>query len=383
MANLTSSVLTVTIFVSLVSAIGGVPFNTMPLLLSSFGAELNMTATDKANLSSIAFFGYLLGTMAGPVWVDRVPWRGFSVLSATLAAVALIISANSSGVVLQASWLFFGLFCSFMHSLCMRILAEMPDEERAYGTRLSVELITISALLLVLPILFIDKYQYAGAAYALAGFIVILSLGTLFMPQRKDIASAREQITFPTWQKAGKAYVALGIFLIYCLANVGLWIFVGEIAMIHDPEPEQMSLLFSVLKVLGGLAGIIGAVIGARAGTRYPNIICFVIISTGSLGLMYSNTLTSVMMSTWVWEFGFTLGCIYQTAGIARHDISNRLVMLVPTAFAVSSFAGARVAGLMITENDYDNLYLFVILCSLAPAVYYYMLSTLERKHAH
>ena len=199
------------------------------------------------------------------------------------------------------------------------------------------------------------------------------------MPRRKDIASAATPVAFPAWQKANRAYIALGIFLTYCLANVGLWIFVGEIAMAYSPEPEQMSLLFSVLKILGGLAGIIGALIGARAGTRYPNLVCFSIISAGSLGLMFADTLTMVMLSTWVWEFGFTLGCIYQTAGIARHDTTNRLVMLVPTAFAISSVAGARIAGLLIDGSNYDNLYVFVMMCSLIPAGYFFFLSMQEQ----
>ncbi len=376
MAQLMSCAFMVTIFVSLVSSIGGVPFNTMPLLLSSFDASMNMTSTDKANLSSIAFFGYLVGTLTAPLWVDRVPWRLFSVVTAILAASSLIVSAHNSGIILQISWLCFGFFCSFMHSLCMRILAEMSDEERAFGTRVSVELIAISALLFVLPILFINKYQYAGAAYALAGFIMILSLGIFFMPQKTSIQNSDTPAALPDWMTAKRSYIALGIFLIYCLANVGLWIFIGEIASAYNPKPEQMSLLFSVLKILGGAAGIIGAVIGAKAGTKYPNLICFAIITCGSLGLYFSTSFTQIMLSTWVWEFGFTLGCIYQTAGIVRHDSSNRLVMFVPTAFAISSVAGARVAGVLISGGDYDNLYFFVILCSLLPALYYFALTS-------
>ena len=377
-----SSVLAVTIFVSLVSAIGGVPFNTMPLLLTSIDEGLGLSTQDKANLSSYAFAGYLVGTLIGPVIVDRVSWRLFSLVAATLAALSLIVSAHSVSTILAFSWLGFGFFSSFLHSICMRILAEMPDEERAYGTRLSVELVSISLILFILPILFIKHYQYFGAAYALAGFIAILALGIFFMPQRPT-TNIKAPIALPAFKSASKSYFALFIFLIYCLANVGLWIFVGVIAQAYNPSAEQMSLLFFMLKVLGGLAGFVGAVIGARAGIRYPNSVSFLIITIGSIGLLTASSFHAVMIATWIWEFGFTLGCIYQTAGVARFDTSNRLVMLVPTAFAISSFFGAQVAGLLSANGNFDNLYYFVIGCSFLPAVYYFVIDFFATEKTH
>ena len=369
------SVFAVTIAVSLVSAIGGVPFNTMPLLLSSFDPALGLTGDELGTLSSLAFFGYLVGTLSGPVWVDRVNWRNTSLAVSILAAVMFVLSANAAanadGMMLKVSWVGFGFFCSLMHALCMRILAEMPDEERAYGTRLSVELITISVLLYVLPIFFISKYHYVGAAWALAGFVLILGLGAFMMPERQTGETASQTAAFPGWQQAKIAWIALAVFLLYCLANVGLWIFLAKIGEKYNPEPAQFSTMFAMLKIIGGTAGIIGAVIGSRAGNKLPNMICFLIISLGSYGIYRATDFNSFMIACWVWEFGFTMGCIYQTAGVARFDPTNRLVVLVPTAFAISSVAGAKLAGMLSAGGDYTALYIFVAVCSLIPGLYY------------
>ena len=365
------SVFAITLAVSLVSAIGGVPFNTMPLLLSSFDPALGLTGDELGTLSSLAFFGYLVGTLSGPVWVDRVNWRNTSLTVSILAAVMFALSANAGGMMLKISWVGFGFFCSLMHALCMRILAEMPDEERAYGTRLSVELITISALLYVLPIFFISKYHYVGAAWALAGFVLILGLGAFLMPERQTDGAAAQTAAFPGWHQAKTSWIALGVFLLYCLANVGLWIFLAKIGEKFNPEPAQFSTMFAMLKIIGGAAGIIGALIGSRAGNRLPNMICFLIIGLGCYGIYRATDFNSFMIACWVWEFGFTMGCIYQTAGVARFDPTNRLVVLVPTAFAISSVVGAKLAGMLSAGGDYTALYIFVAICSLIPGLYY------------
>ena len=50
-------------------------------------------------------------------------------------------------------------------------------------------------------------------------------------------------------------------------------------------------------------------------------------------------------LGAWIWEFAFTCGCVFHSAGIARSDPSGRAVMLVPAVFALSSMAGPGLAG--------------------------------------
>jgi len=358
--------------VSMVSAIGGVPFNTMPLLSGSLGESLSLDGKQIGLISSVAFFGYLIGTLSGPFWVNRVNWRTTSLCVSMLAALSFVMAANASGTMLIVSFVGFGFFCSLMHALCMRILADMPDPERAFGTRLSVELIIISVALLLLPATLMIKFGFAGAAYGLAALILIMGLGAFFMPKREN-SLAQDAIAFPSWSQARAGWICLGLFLVYCLANVGLWIFLYTMAAGFSPTGQQTGLMFGMLKVLGASAGFIGAIIGARAGLRLPNVVCLVFITLGVIGLYLSNNFTQFMISSWVWEFGFTLGCLYQTAAIARFDPTNKLIVLVPTAFAISSMVGAALSGFLTTGGNYLPLLMFVVFCSLLPAAYMFL----------
>ena len=80
------------------------------------------------------------------------------------------------------------------------------------------------------------------------------------------------------------------------------------------------------------------------------------------------------MISSWVWEFGFTLGCLYQTAAIVRFDISNKLVVLVPMVFGVSMIFGGKIAGQILEGGSADGIYIMVAICSILPALYMFLI---------
>ena len=59
----------------MVSAIGGLVFNTMPILLGTAGEAFGFNNAELGNLSLMAGVGYLAGTLTGPLWVDSFQWQ--------------------------------------------------------------------------------------------------------------------------------------------------------------------------------------------------------------------------------------------------------------------------------------------------------------------
>ncbi len=357
----------------MVSAIGGLFFNTMPLLLGSAGEASNMSAGQLGKLSITAGAGYLLGTLTGPFWVDRVNWRmaAFAIVAAAIAAFLAV--SQLSGLQLFIGFPIFGFICALAIALAMRVLADMPDPEHAYGTRLSVELVSIGVFLIFLPIIFIAKAGFSGAMYGLACMAALLGLGCFLFPKKTSVKAAADTTGFPSWEKARHSWAVLGIFALYLLLNVGLFYFLYVIAQGFNPTNAQNGLMFGVLKWLGGAAGALGAIIGARAGVKLPHFIALAILLIGVLGLFLAQTFTQFMVASWVWEFGFTLGCLYQTAAIVRYDMSNKLVVLVPMAFGLSMMFGGGIAGGLIEADLTPVLYTLVAFCAAIPALYIYL----------
>ena len=360
--------------VSMVSAIGGLVFNTMPLLLGTAGEAFGLSPAQLGTLSLTAGIGYLAGTLTGPLWVERVNWRiaAFAIVAAVIAS--FLFATQLSGTAIFAGFAIFGFFCALAIALAMRVLADMPDPERAYGTRLSVELVSIGVFLILLPVLFISRAGYSGAMLGLALFAALLGIGAFVFPKKTSSEAASKLKGFPNWQQAGPSWSVLGIFTIYLLVNVGLFFSLYVIAQDFSPTPAQNGLMFGVLKWLGGAAGAVGAIIGARAGLRTPHLAAFGILILGVIGLALSQSFTAYMISSWVWEFGFTLGCLYQTAAIVRFDISNKLVVLVPMAFGISMIFGGKIAGQILEGGSANGIYIMVAICSILPALYMFLI---------
>lgn len=359
------------IAIALVSAIGGIPFNTMPVLLGSLGESLKLSDEALGVLGSSAFFGYLAGTLTCPFWVDRAPWKTASLAIAGLSALAFVVSAYTSGFGLNASWAGFGFFCALLHGLGMRMLADQPDKELAYGMRTGVELSTIAVLLMLLPSLAIARAGYEGAAWMMAGFVLLLGAASFALPPR----SRETLIGAPAaslWHAPSAGWAALGLFFVYLAGNIGLWIFLGRISEAFEPSPEQTGALFSVLKIIGGGSVLAGAFLGARLGLRMPHLYCLGLVALGLAILTTASNFWTFAIGAWIWEAGFALGCLYQTAAIARIDPTNKLVVLVTTAFALSSTIGSTAAGYALAGAGPVGLYAFAGLCSVLAALAFY-----------
>lgn len=369
-SNPTKLFLTI-VAISGVSAIGGLVFNTMPLLLTAL-EESGDAGQALGNLTFFAGGGFLLGTLSTPFWSERVDWRIASAIIVAFAAISFLFGAGVSNPLLPAAFAAFGFFCALAIALSMRILGEMPQPERAFGIRQATELFSIGLFLKILPTMFVDNGGFTGAMFGLAAFTAVLGLGVVLVPKRGEISRDTAKTILPGWSTAKHSWIMLAIFLIYLSVNVGLFFFLGILAGEFGPTPAQMGTMFMILKWLGGFAALAAAVVGVTFGMRLPHLLALVILMIGVAGLFFAPNFNTYMISSWIWEFGFTAGCIFQTAAIARMDPTGKVVTLVPAAFGLSMmFSGLLAEGIIIASSA-QTLYLVVGALSLVPALYVY-----------
>ncbi|WP_321833582.1 MFS transporter [Pseudomonas kulmbachensis] len=356
--------LTFMLAASLASTIGGLPFNTLPILLGSLADSFGFAPSQIGLLGSVCFSGYLVGTLVAVGFIDRCNWRVLTFGCALGAALALLASSQLPAPAQLPLWALIGFFAALMTCLGLRIMAEMPNKERAFGMRQGIELGLVALVLFVLPSMVISNYHYAGGALVLAAMILLLSLSAFALPRRSDFAvqadlakdnSLRGRFLFPV-----PAYWALGFFFVFGAGQIGLWAFLERLGHGLDVAPAQMGVVFAVLKLLGGGAALALALalIGDRLGTRWPHLLVLAVIGTGLLLLAYAEGFVLYALGAWIWEVGFCWGCIYQTAAVARLDPSGRSIMLIPAAFALSSMVGPALAGQLVVDGFAGLLWL-------------------------
>lgn len=352
---------------SFASAIGGLPFNTLPVILGSLADSLSLDPVGMGLLGSICTGGYLLGALSGPVWVDQVNWRVATAVAAIGVAAALCVSATATGTTLKVALAAFGCCAALMHCLGNRMIGELPDKERGFGIRLFVELVFVAGVLAILPFS-IARAGYSGAAWTLAFAAAVLGLAAFLVPARGASASATVIISRRT---ATLGWMALAAFTLYAVGQVALWVFLDRIAKRVDAQPAELATLFSMLKFVGGGAAAFVSLLGARLGDRLPHALAFVVLACGIVILQAADSFWPMAFGAWIWEAGFTIGCVYQIAAMSKLDPSNRLVVLVPAAFAISSFVGPAVGGQLTQSGSFTPLLIAALVCAIVPTLTY------------
>lgn len=370
MTSTTRRIVVVMAAASLASAIGGLPFNALPVLLGSLAESFALPAATVGFVGSTCFAGYLAGTLGAPFWMNRLDWRLLTVISAVGTALAFTASAFvQHAALLYPAWAAIGFFASTMTCLGMRVLSDLPDKVRAFGVRQGTELAVTAIVLFALPPLVIATWHYQGAALALAGVVLLLGLSAFRVPRHPLVAPPTAAATRQRLPAA--SLYALATFFLFLVGNIGLWAFLERLGARLAIQPAEMGLVFAVLKLLGGTAAFAVAAIGDRWGERLPHLLVLVGVGSGLALLAGAGAFPGFAAGAWLWEFSFTCGCVFQTAIIARRDPGGRAIVLVPAVFALSSMIGPGIAGKLVTAGGYTPLLIGALLSTLVPIAAY------------
>jgi len=377
-----AQVMGVMVAASIASTIGGLPFNSLPVMLGSLAEAFKLEPAAVGFMGSVCFAGYLVGTLGASLWMERVNWRLLTVISALGTAGSFALSAVTADLKGQyVAWALIGFFASTMTCLGMRILSDLPDKVRAFGVRQGVELSVTAAVLFALPPLVIAHWQYLGAAAALAVVVVVLGLSAWWVPARSVVSTATNAGASGSAGTAGgsnvgltvekprvplAAWMGLVVFFVYLTGNIGLWAFLERMGAGLKLEPAQTGLVFAVLKLLGGVAAFSVGALGERWSPRRAHAAALLLLGAGLLLLASASGFTRFALGAWVWEFAFTCGCVLQAAHIARQDPSGRAILLVPAAFALASMVGPGLVGQLYSPGALMVL-LLAALSSVVP----------------
>jgi predicted MFS family arabinose efflux permease len=263
-------------------------------ILPEISASLSTSVGATGLVVSVFSLAYAVGSPIVASFSAR--WRRSTVLIGGLGVFALanlLSAASPTLIILLASRILAALSAGLV-APASYALASTLGASRSRGKNLAVLGAGFtSAMVLGVPLgVFLSQYGgWRGSLIfvAVLGAIAAVSMFWAGVPESQSPKAApalRDQLRVVA---KAQTIFALAPFLIWSIANFGLYTFIAEI--LRRSLPATVVPLLLLLFGLGAVAGnFMGGVLSDRFGTRKPMIICLTLLICALAGIEFTNS---------------------------------------------------------------------------------------------
>ena len=374
------------IVLSFLVAISALVFNIMPILLSLIGERRNFSDSQLGDLAASYFAGFTVVTLFAMFWVRRVNWRRTANVSLLCSIVffAAIPHLVDYGVI--ALCLFaLGVVMAFIYTPILTCLGDTDEPDRAMGVSIVLQVALAALVAFAIPVLIAPYFGFEGCMYFLSISCGLSLLLSRFIPEsgRFSFKYGRLQDSLVAI-KGARLAPKLGLLAMFAfyLGITGLWTFVDRIGQAGGLSAEAAGAAISVALLLGGLSGLIPALMGQWPSRFIMLLVGFAAIAVSMVLLMRPMTALSVTFALVLLNSGWNMTVAYGSANVAEADDSGFLLPMLPAAISVGAMLAPVVGGRLL-EFGGTGLFLgFVaVVLTIAHGLFLYAahLSTMPR----
>lgn len=282
---------------------------------------------------------------------------GFGVIAGAGVFAATALSSNPYVWILL--WFLIGLLFGQVFSLVVRAAMDLSDPTRAYGGKLALETFIPAIMLLLFPPLVVSHWGYTGLALVAALLLVLMALTARSMPARARVHDTQQTARPVVRNRTHQLLAWLGIITIavYFGGQLSVWIFAERAANSLGYNPESIGLILFVGKCGAGFGGVIAAVVGERLGRWKPHLFSIIVMTLGQVMLITHVNYWAFTGGAFLFEIAWAYIVCYLVTVIAYLDETKRLTVIAPAAMALGGSYGPAVAGHLVDENNYENVF--------------------------
>ena len=342
------------------SAASALPFNFGPLIFGTAADAFGFTPQHIGYFGSAYMFGFSVSSIALFFFMHRINWQvamGFGTVAG--AGIFAATAAISNPHIWIFLWFLIGLLFGQVFSLVVRAAMDLSDPTRAYGGKLALETFIPAIMLLLFPPLVVSHWGYTGLALVAALLLVLMALTARYMPARARVQGLQRTDSPVAKNRAHQLLAWFGIITIaiYFGGQLSVWIFAERAANSLGYSPESIGVILFVGKCGAGFGGVIAAVVGERYGRWKPHLYSIIVMTLGQVLLITHVNYWAFTSGAFLFEIAWAYIVSYLVAVIAWLDETKRLTVIAPAAMALGGSYGPAVAGHLVDENNYENVF--------------------------
>jgi hypothetical protein len=370
------------------SAGSALPFNFGPVIFGSAADQFGFSPENIGYFSSLFLLGFSTSIIGLYFLQDRVNWHYVMVGGTLLGGLLMWATSFTDRVAAwNILWLLIGFSFGPVFSIVVPVLAKLPNAARGFGGKLVLETGIPAVMLLVFPILVVATWGYSGVAFGSLIVLVLLALTAKWIP--KDLARPQPVVGaagVPSGQldKGRVALTWIGILAvcIYFGGQISTWIFVERSARTLNYGNEAIGILLFLGKSGAMVGSFVAAVIASSFGRFKPHLISFILILIGQSLLLTHPSYLLFMSGAFLFEFSWAFLVPYLMTHVGELDETKKLVVFVPAAQAMGGAYGPALAGNIVTETDYSNVFIFgIVTAAICFGVYAWLTHKLNAMH--
>ncbi|MEH6571259.1 MAG: hypothetical protein V7709_19415 [Halioglobus sp.] len=335
----------------LLSAAGALVFNAFPLFLSTIADQFGFGDEALGLLGTYYLGGFALVALLAPVWMPRLSWRMTAMLAYAVVVMALFWLATTQAAAVHWGMSLLGMASAVIFTIGLGVLSAANDPDRAYGFKLSAEMVLAAITMYVMTSLVIARYGYTGFLWGSAFIYGISALGIFGLPTNlmtkapgSDSKKGHGFANPPVILASAALFLQFGTFS-------GVWGFMARFGTLRGVGDDAIGTILT-LSLLCGLGGALAcAYLGNRFGQRLPILLGMVVTISALLLLNFSQEVFFFAIAACLINALLQFLCAYQMGLITELDSSGRYTVMIAFILASSGAVGPGVMGVVLESH--------------------------------
>jgi len=367
----------VAIFAILIASVTALPANVLPVTLGLLTERYGLEPTDIGYLVAANTLAGLMTSLSAPYWVHRFSLRLLVVGFLVLMALGLLALARASGLPeLFGVQVVLGVTGVGIASICVSVISQLENPARAYGIKITADVILAGTFLTLLPVgkLDLDTYVLLLALPFLVALPLVRGLSAE-MP-----GGGPAGIGSISLRSAPRvAWLVLVTMVVFYVAGAGMWPFLERLGLDAGLDKGAAANMIAA-GLFVGMVGSLGAVaVAGRVRAIWPQTLCGVLFMCSIPALAYADGLVAFAAAVFVFNAAWNFFIPFVVALVATRDTTRRLGALVPGTAMLGGIIGPPLAGNLISLSGYQTATLVMMVICGTSIVAYVLLERARR----